>query len=194
MWIFEQPLYIVIFAAIGGAVLGGALLQTGKHLFLYLLVAWIALAGIALGCEYAVVTENEKIEAVIYDVAAALEANDVDAVKSYISDDAPEVQNVAQRQMAYVEIQNVKLKNNLEINIVTGSTPIMAVAKLNVKIEGRVKGNADFQGDFATFLVLTLQKDPDDQWRIVSYDFYDHRGEQAGQIVPPISAAIVPGF
>lgn len=194
MWIFEQPLYIVLFAAIGGAILGGALLQTGKHLFLYLLVGWIALAGIALGCEYAIVTEKEEIESVIYDVAAALEANDVEAVKSYISDDASDVRAVAQRQMAYVEIQNVKLKDNLEVSFLNGSTPEMAVAKLNVKIEGRVKGNADFQGDFATFLVLTFQKDPDGQWRIVSYDFYDPRGEQAGQLTPPISAAIIPGF
>lgn len=194
MWIFEQSLPIIIIAVIGGAILAGTMMQTGKKLFLYLLIGWIALCSLALALEYVVVTERERIEGVVYQIAAALEANDVERVKSFISDDAEQIKSVAERQMAYVQIEHIKLKRNLEVTIMTGSTPIIGVAKLNVKMEGHLKNNEAWDGDFATFLVLTFQKDPDGEWRLISYQFFDPRGEQAGEITPPISAVAVPSF
>jgi len=186
MWIFEQSLPIIIIAVIGGAILAGTMLQTGKQLFLYLLIGWIAICGLLLALEYSIVTDGERIEAVIYRIAEALEANDVEGVKSYISDDSPDLKAEAERQMGYVQIESVKLKRNLEVTINLGSTPIIGVAKLNIKVVGHLKDNAGYGGDFATFMVLTFQQDADDQWRVISYQFFDPRGEQAGEITPPI--------
>ncbi|MHC2066970.1 hypothetical protein ACYFX5_05835 [Bremerella sp. T1] len=194
MWIFEQSLPIIIIAVIGGAILAGTMLQTGKQLFLYLLMGWIALCGLMLALEYVIVTDGERIEGVIYEIAEALEANDAEGVKEHISDDAPQLKAEAQRQMGYVQIESVKLKRNLEVSIMPGSTPIIGVAKLNVKMTGHIRDNDAFNGDFATFMVLTFQQDPDGQWRVISYQFFDPRGEQAGEITPPISAVLAPGF
>ncbi|QDU74974.1 hypothetical protein Pan97_19940 [Bremerella volcania] len=194
MWIFEQSLPIIIMAVIGGAILAGTMLQTGKQLFLYLLIGWIAICALLLALEYSIVTDGERIEAVIYRIAEALEANDAEGVKSYISSDAPQLKAEAERQMAYVQIESVKLKRNLEVTINPGSTPIIGVAKLNVKMMGHLKNNQEWNGDFATFMVLTFQQDPDGEWRVIGYQFFDPRGEQAGEITPPISAVILPGF
>ncbi|MFN3153397.1 hypothetical protein [Bremerella sp.] len=194
MWIFEQSLPIIIMAVIGGAILAGTMLQTGKQLFLYLLIGWIAVCALLLALEYSIVTDGERIEGVIYQIAEALEANDAEGVKQFISDDAPNLKAEAQRQMAYVQIESVKLKRNLEVTINPGSTPIIGVAKLNVKMTGHLKNNQEWNGDFATFMVLTFQQDPDGEWRVISYQFFDPRGEQAGEITPPISAVILPGF
>ncbi|MBA2115102.1 hypothetical protein [Bremerella alba] len=194
MWIFEQSLPIIIVAVIGGAILAGTMLQTGKQIFLYLLMGWIAICGLLLALEYSIVTDGERIEAVIYEIAEALEANDAEGVKSYISSDSPQIKAEAERQMAYVQIESVKLKQNLEVTINPGSTPIIGVAKLNVKMTGHLKNNEAWNGDFPTFLVLTFQQDPDGEWRVIGYQFFDPRGEQAGEITPPVSAVILPGF
>lgn len=194
MWIFEQSLPIIIMAVIGGAVLAGTMLQTGKQLFLYLLIGWIAVCALLLALEYSIVTDGERIEAVIYRIAEALEANDAEGVKEHISQDSPQLKAEAERQMAYVQIESVKLKRNLEVTINPGSTPIIGVAKLNVKMTGHLKNNEGWNGDFATFMVLTFQQDPDGEWRVIGYQFFDPRGEQAGEITPPISAVIISGF
>ncbi|MEW4562675.1 hypothetical protein AB1K70_09125 [Bremerella sp. JC770] len=194
MWIFEQSLPIIIMAVVGGAILAGTMLQTGKQLFLYLLIGWIAVCALLLALEYSIVTDGERIEAVIYQIAEALEDNDVEGVKSFISDDSPQLKADAERQMAYVQIESVKLKRNLEVTINPGSTPIIGVAKLNVKMTGHLKNNQEWNGDFATFLVLTFQQDTDGEWRVISYQFFDPRGEQAGELAPPLSAVLLPRF
>ncbi len=194
MWIFEQSLPIIIIAVIGGAILAGTMLQTGKQLFLYLLIGWIAVCSLLLALEYVVVTEGERIEAVVYEIAAALEANDVEGVTSCVSDSVPSLKTQAERQMNLVEIETVKVKQNLEVTINHGSTPPIGVAKVNVKMTGHLKNNDVMDGQFATFLVLTFQQDPDGQWRVISYQFFDPRGEQAGEITPPVSTIGGTGF
>lgn len=194
MWIFEQSLPIIIIAVVGGAVLAGTMLQTGKQLFLYLLIGWIAVCSLLLALEYVIVTEGERIEAVVYDIAVALEANDVEGVTDCISDAVPNLKTQAERQMSLVQIETVKVKQNLEVTINHGSTPPIGIAKVNVKMTGHLKSNDVMDGQFATFLVLTFQQDPDGHWRVVSYQFFDPRGEQAGEITPPLSAVTVSAF
>lgn len=173
-------------AVVVGAILAGTMLQTGRQLFLYLLIGWIAVCSLLLALEYAIVTEGERIEAVVYDIAASLEANDVDGVLSHISDAAPQIKADAERQMNYVEIESVTVKRNLEVTIRHDSTPPIGIAKVNVKMVGHVRNQQSLGGNFATFLVLTFQQDPDGNWRVISYQFFDPRGEQAGEITPPI--------
>ena len=194
MWIFEQSLPIIIIAVIGGAILAGTMLQTGKQLFLYLLIGWIAVCSLLLALEYVIVTEGERIEAVVYDIAAALEANNVEGVTECISVVVPKLKDQAERQMKLVEIESVKVKQNLEVTINRGSTPPIGIAKVNVKMTGHLRSNSAMDGQFATFLVLTFQQDPDGQWRVISYQFFDPRGEQAGEITPPVGMVVGTSF
>lgn len=187
MWLLEESLPIIIVAVIGGAVLAGAMLQTGRQIFLYILLGWIGVCSLLLAVESVIVTDGERIEGTLYDLAAALEANDLNAVQSYISNDAPDLKTQAEKQLGYVRIESVKVKQNLLVSIHRQFNPPIGVAKVNVVITGHLMNNEAMDGHFATYLVLSFQQDTDGQWRVVSYQFFDPRGEQAGEITPPLS-------
>ncbi len=186
MWLLEESLPIIIVAVIGGAILAGAMLQTGRQLFLYLLIGWIGVCSLLLAVEYAIVTDAERIENTVYSLAASLEANDIDGVSQHISNDAADVKADIESKLRLVRIESVKIKQNLHVSIHRQFTPIIGTARGNVTVTGHLANNEAMDGRFATFIVLKFQLEEDDQWRIVGYQLFDPRGEHAGEITPPI--------
>jgi hypothetical protein len=65
--------------------------QQGAYLVRALVAAGLAL--LILAVEWAWVTDNERIEAVVYDLAAAVEAGDLNRVTSHLTPDVRLVQN-----------------------------------------------------------------------------------------------------
>ncbi|MEX1042462.1 MAG: hypothetical protein WDZ51_17655 [Pirellulaceae bacterium] len=184
-WLFDQPLPILIVGVLGGAILAGTLAQTGNRLFLKLLLAWITLFGLLLVVEYGVITDREQVQATVYEIAAALEANDTARVQRSISDDAADLQREVEQKLNYVHVEAVKIKRNMEVNFVEQVTPRVAVAKMNVVFIGNLKSGITSEGRFPTYLILTFQQEADQAWRLADYQFFDARGEQAGEIRPP---------
>ncbi|WZO98423.1 hypothetical protein EP7_000002 [Isosphaeraceae bacterium EP7] len=65
--------------------------QQGEYLIRALVAAGLALLFLAV--EWAWVTDNERIEAVVYDLASAVEAGDLSRVTSHLTPDVRLVQN-----------------------------------------------------------------------------------------------------
>ena len=73
----DSPWPAILFGIIGEAVLAVMLLRSGRGVLLGAMAGVLALSLAGVGVERLVVTDNKLIAAVIYDAAAALEANDL---------------------------------------------------------------------------------------------------------------------
>ncbi len=85
----ESPWPAVLFGIIAMAILGVALVRTGRGVLLWAMlgVLLVTLGGVAL--ERLVVTDREQVEESLYAAASAIEHNDVDGLFRYISASAP---------------------------------------------------------------------------------------------------------
>jgi len=90
--------------------------------------------------------------------------------------------------MSYVQIEQVKVKQNLEVTIIRESTPPVATARVNVVMTGHLASNDALDGRFATYLVLNFQQDRDREWRVVGYQFFDPIN-RSSEITPPMTSA-----
>ena len=85
-YLTEDPSYLLIGLGVAAACCLVALKVTQQGKFL----VWAgALAAVALACfgfEHFYVTDAERVEAVVYDLAKAVEASDVERIKSHLDD------------------------------------------------------------------------------------------------------------
>jgi hypothetical protein len=133
-WLAEQPLLILIVGILVEAALFVALVQTGRKALLYVfLAAGLLFAGI-LAWERVTVTDREAVRATLYQIAAELERNDLDAVLTHVSPKAKESIAEAQRILPQVKIHEVKIKPNLEIKVRRVGDLHIADATFNVVV------------------------------------------------------------
>jgi hypothetical protein len=85
-YLTEDPSYLLI--ALGLAVLGClvALKITQQGKFLIWAGGLAAVAALVFGLEHYWVTDAERVERVVYDLAGAVEASDVDRIKSHLDE------------------------------------------------------------------------------------------------------------
>ena len=85
-YLTEDPWYVLVGLAlmILGCLLALKLTQQGK--FLVWAGALAVLAALAFGFERLYVTDAERVEAVVYDLADAVEHSDIDRIKSHLDD------------------------------------------------------------------------------------------------------------
>ena len=172
-WLFERPFPIIVIGGICLALLTAALVQTGKRWLMVALAMVALLTGGLVFLERAIVTDREQVEAVLFDIADALEKNDVDTVVSHISSNCQELQNEAGAVMGSVTISAVRIKNNLKIVVEEDRDPPLAVAEFNVVIEGSDRAGFAGQLAYRRFFQVTFRLEEDGQWRIVGYEDLD---------------------
>jgi len=186
MWLLEDSLPIIIVSVIGGAILAGALIQTGKQTYLYGLIGWLVACFVMLSVEYVYVTDAERIEATVHEIAAAIRANNPNKVASYVSNDHPNLQALAKLQVRTVKIEAITVKQNLDVSTTPESSPPVGIARFNFVVHGQLKKSQAVGGRFAAFCVLQFKKDDDGEWRVIDYQFFDPvKKENGSQITPP---------
>lgn len=113
-WISEDPTYLVGLCLLASAIFFVALRVTQSGKFLIWALGALAAAGVVLAVEWVWVTDNERIEAVVYDLRRALLASDADAVLDHLTDDIQFVQDdralssAAARAMIRMAVANSK--------------------------------------------------------------------------------------
>lgn len=85
-YLTEDPSYVLIGLGVAAAACLLALRITQQGKFLIWAGALVALAATVFGFERFYVTDAERVEAVVYDLARAIEASDIDAIKSHLDD------------------------------------------------------------------------------------------------------------
>ena len=139
--LLEDPTYLIAFGIVAEVILGVILANTGRGVVLVAMAGVLALvlAGVAL--EWLVVTEVERVEAVIDGTAAALEDNDRRVLR-YIAPSDEYSRRLVLWALREVEFTEIKIRS-LDIKINQLSSPPTATANFIGVFSGR-----DRTGDF----------------------------------------------
>ena len=140
----EDPIPVIVFGIIAVAVLGIALLRTGRGVLIVAIVGVLVLTAAGIGLEWLVVTEIERVEATLNGTAAALEANlpadDPNGVLRYVSNvpQANHTQSEARRALRYATFEKITIRN-LRIVINDKTSPPTAEAFFMAFVTAKVK-------------------------------------------------------
>ncbi len=166
IWLTEDPTLTIVLGGIVIAVLLVALLKTGRGIFLFALLGAIFVVAALVLVEYLIVTEREKVYQTIFDLAGAIEANDRDAVQSYIAPQSPQIGRDADRLLKVFKIEEVKITDGPQISIDDFTSPPTADVELVAVAYGSTAA-----GSFRpapTRLYVTLRQQ-DGRWLVESY-------------------------
>lgn len=166
--LFESPTTALIVGGLTTALLITGFLQTGwKSLLVGTLLTIAATIGMVV-LERMVVTERERVEQVIYDVAACVERNDVEAAISHVHSGASRIRDHAKREFSSWKFSRVVVKSNLEVKLTPTENPQTAVASFNVVVVLSDASESIKDQHVARMVQVTLRKEQD-EWRVWSY-------------------------
>lgn len=179
MWFTETPWPpIMIFSAIAAG-LAAALVTTQQGRYVIGIVAMLIASLVTYLVEQNIVTESERVEQAIYDVAAAFQARDVDRTLSFFSThsvipsefDARDRIQFSLQRVAEVALQAVEVRGDLRITD-------MSIDMKNGRATSRFRANGSFifrghdVGHQATRWDVDWQQEGND-WRIVKVQRLD---------------------
>ena len=164
----EDPMPIIFIGIVVEAILAACLIGTRRGVLLAPMAGVLVLVLLGVVVERIVVTEVERVEAVLDGVAAALKANDLDRVQQYLSRSAVQSRHRAQWALGRVEILKAKI-SNLEITVNDLTSPPTAKAKFSgmASFNDR-KGEWPYHSHYCPSIVVELRLEGD-RWMITDH-------------------------
>ena len=162
----EQPLVVAMMLGLTAATLIFGWLQTGKNVAGVLGILAVCMIPVAFVIAATWETEREKVEAVLYEIADAVESNDHEKVYAYIAD--PRARAIARAELPRYEFQSVEVTGIRSIEVLEGTFPLRADADLNIKAELSTKDGNFRDIPILQRVLLQLEKQ-DDRWIIADY-------------------------
>ncbi|MBW3597224.1 MAG: hypothetical protein KY475_08110 [Planctomycetes bacterium] len=177
-WLVEQSLPILVMGGIVVIALAVGYVKTGQRGLLAAVLAAVVILIALIAVERWVVTDREQVEEVLFEIAAAVERNDIDGALSHISPRAAGVHH-ASTELRRVEFQDVDIKPNLEIEVFPERSPPTAEARFNVMVILTVPELQLHNERYPRYVEVTFVKDGD-RWLVQDYQHYNPtRGMQA---------------
>lgn len=170
----ENPWPIVLTGTLLTVILTSGLLRTGRIALLWAILGVIGLTIGLFAIERRIVTPTEEVEMTLHEIAADLEANDIEGVVAYIAATAPELDRTARSRLRTVTIEEVKIKRNLSVDLSPGSEPNRATARFNVVIVSTDNAATLGRRHGAWFFVVNFRREQAG-WRVESYEQRDPR-------------------
>lgn len=177
-WLFEDPTMLIAAGVLIEALLAVALVKSGRGALVGVMLGVLLLVVLGVVVEQTVVTERERVEAVLDAASAALVAGNADAVLRTIDPAAAELRSYVRSVMSQARITEVKLYD-LVITVNSRTTPPTARADFMGRVKGTYRGDAPAGGEGLALRRLTveLRRDPEG-WLITDYR---DRGLPVGQ-------------
>ncbi len=167
-WLFEQSLPILVMGGIVAAALVTGFLKTGRRLLLAGALGVVVLVAALLIVEQMTVTDRELVEQTLFEIASAVERNDIEGALRHVSPDAPGVAH-ARSEFPRIQFKEVDIKPNLEIDVFPETTPPTAEARFNVVVTANV-GLGDNR--YPRYVEVTFIKEGD-RWVVHDYSHYE---------------------
>lgn len=170
-YLFEDPLPILAIGGLTVAILIGGWLKTGRAFLLWGGLATVVVTGTMFVLESVVVTPVEEVENTLKDIAIRIAANDVEAVTGGLASAAEDLRREARQIMKQITVHQVKIKNNLEVDI-PEATPNTATAQFNAVLVASDRSGTFSNRRSAWFFIVNFVKEGD-AWRVTSYERRD---------------------
>ena len=165
--LLEDPLPIILFGIVAEAILGVILFVTGRGVLLLLMggVLLVVLAGV--GLERLVVTERERVEAMIESTWRALEANDRDRVFEHLAPKNRHSRNSARRALGWLEFTEIKV-TDLQVELIPDTDPPAATVRVTAVISARDRRGTFGEESGIIGIRLDLRRQSD-RWLITGH-------------------------
>jgi hypothetical protein len=158
--LFENPWWIIFAGIIIEAVLGIILYRTGRGVMVWVMLGVLILMIAGVIVERLVVTERERVETTLDGIVAALEANDLNRVLSYVAPEAAETRRRAAWAMHRIEVQAAGI-HHLEITINRLTSPMTARAAFFGHIAYRDRQGEIPYSNYGSRFIVDLRKNRD---------------------------------
>jgi hypothetical protein len=164
----EDPKLVIFIGIVAVAVLASVLPRTQRYGLVFLAMAAVLVLTVAgVVFERLVVTEREQVEAVLDDIASALEDNDVDGVLDHLSPAATPTRTRARLAMEELVITDAGIRN-LEVAINRLTSPVTAEARFDGVIRYRFRTGDIGRNFYAARFVVVLQLE-EGRWMVTDH-------------------------
>ncbi|NQU23553.1 MAG: hypothetical protein HQ567_19910 [Candidatus Nealsonbacteria bacterium] len=167
--LLETPVPIILFGIITLAVLGLMLLRSGRGVLLWVMIGVAVLVAGGIALERVVVTERERIEAVIEAGAAAVAVNDKEAALRHVDPNNRDTRSLVAGNMGRFKFTGAKI-TRLEISFKELSSPPRATAKIMVLVSFDSRDGSFPHDNYPVPLTLHLWR-KGDTWLIEDHEW-----------------------
>jgi len=164
----ESPLPIIVVGVVIEAILAAILVSTRRGVVLFIMLGVLVLVGIGLVVERLVVTENERITATLDNAAAAIQANDLDRLLTYLTPSAQQSRARARQVLGMVEFTSAAIRG-LEISPINRLTsPPTVETKFTAVLGFHDRTGAIPYEHHVVGLIVRLRKEGD-RWLVTDH-------------------------
>ena len=174
-WLTENPFPILLIGSLATAILAGGWLRTGSKWLLGGVIAAIALTVGLVIAERWIVTDREQVTRTLYEIAAAVERNDVEAALRHAYSGSPEVYARANAELRLYHFSEVNIKRNLQVEVFPHLDPPMATAEFNVVVVLTTRNGLLTNRRIPRYVEVTFYREDDGRWGVGGYDHFDPR-------------------
>ena len=175
--LFESPVTIFMVGLLFvGMTSAAAFMLKQRRLWQIAIGIGVLTIGLVI-VERLVVTDRESLRSTVFQLATAVENNDVDGVVELISTTYPGVNARARSEMRSYEFANCQVSGFREIKFFYGESPVKADVEVVVWVSGKAIRGDRIEGTGPRAIMLNFIQE-DGQWR-----FYDYRHYQPGNRV-----------
>ena len=172
-WFTDDAFFPVITGGILAIVFFVFFVMSREKTMLYISVGIVFLVGCILVCEQLIVTEREKIETIVYDLASQVRSNDVEGVVSHISRNRADTINRARNEMPKYLFDDCRLAGITNFVDVPGKENAKKITFTVVFRVSQLPGRDKIPGQRR--VVLTFEKNNAGVWKITDYTHSDPR-------------------
>lgn len=162
----ESPVMLSIMIGVIAVALLYGWMQSGNRNFGIAGLFTLLLIPVAIYVTSILVTDREQILDVIERTAVAVQANDHQTAAEVISD--PETKARALAELPKFTFERARARN-IQIRMVDGSDPPEATVDLDAAVTASMARGGMKNVPVVRRLILTFQKQSDDQWRVIDY-------------------------
>lgn len=146
--------------------------MNSRRLILFTVLAVIVVVLGFFLLDFLVVTEEERVETSLHELARAIEENNVAAVVQHIATGSTELRDEAAKRMDQFVVHSATVKRNLEVVVQPDEEPAVAEARFNGVLVLSDKTGMVSKRTFPRYFILRFQKE-DGQWRVTGYEDLD---------------------
>jgi hypothetical protein len=138
-WLVEDPTTLIVAGLLIEALLVVALINTRRAAVVWAMAGVLGLIGLGVLIERMVVTDREQIADTLEGVTAALEANDIERVLSYIDPQATAMRASVRMALSSARVSDARVYD-LEVDVNRKVRSPLAQARFTGRVRGRYRG------------------------------------------------------